>query len=143
MHTYFASSDASSTSTAAVPVRDSKQSRPRIVLVDDEPSILVTWQAILESHGYEAICCGSAQEALAAFDKGCACVITDYHMDDMTGLEVLKAARAVADFPVLLMTAEASPALKQAAMLAGAAGVLNKPVRVRTVIETLEKLLQR
>ncbi|MGH9523564.1 MAG: response regulator [Terriglobales bacterium] len=111
------------------------------MLIDDEPSILRTWQAILDAHDIEAVCCDQAAIALVAIAEGCDCVITDYHMDDMTGIEVVTAARAIGSAPVLLMTGDDSPALRAAAMAAGAAGVIGKPMPVRVMIEEIEKLL--
>jgi two-component system, chemotaxis family, chemotaxis protein CheY len=116
--------------------------QPRVVLLDDEPSILRTWKAIMEAHDFEALCCACASDALEAIAAGCDCVITDYHMDDMTGLEVIRAALPLTRAPLILMTADDSRSLRDAALAAGAAGVIAKPVPVLTLIGVIRKVIR-
>ena len=115
----------------------------RVVLLDDEPSIVKTWKAILEAHDIEAIACGRAAEAIAAIRQGCDCIITDYHMPDLTGIEVILAAKQTTHAPFIVMTGDDSPKLRAAASAAGAACVLSKPVPIKSVLEIIEKLSGR
>jgi len=112
----------------------------RIVLLDDEPAILRTWKAILEVHGFDPVCCESAADALLAMAQGCDCVVTDYHMRDMTGIEVIVAAKLLTRAQVILMTADDSPKLRSAAAAAGAACVVGKPAPIAGVIEIIDRL---
>lgn len=118
----------------------SQQRKLRVVLLDDEPSILKTWSAILEAHDFEAVACGRAADALAAIGEGCDCVLTDYHMPDMTGIEVITAAKPLTDAPFIVMTGNDSPKLRAAATTAGAACVMAKPAPIKSVLEIIEKL---
>src|SRR3954469_24515875 len=118
----------------------SPQRKLRVVLLDDEPSILKTWNAILEAHDIEAVACHRATEALAAIDEGCDCVLTDYHMPDMTGIEVIMAAKTLTDAPFIVMTGNDSPKLRAAATAAGAACVVAKPAPIKSVLEIIDKL---
>lgn len=43
--------------------------KPRLLFVDDEPSIRFTLPAILEMHGYEVTCCASVTEALSCIQS--------------------------------------------------------------------------
>ena len=117
--------------------------RLRVVVVDDEPSILKTWQAILEAHDFVAVCCDRASDALAAILRGCDCVLTDYHMPEMTGIEVIVAAKHVTRAPFIVMTGNDSPKLRAAATAAGAACVLCKPAPINSVLEIIRKLCKR
>lgn len=112
----------------------------RVVLLDDEPSILKTWNAILEAHDFDAICCERAADALVAIARGCDCVVTDYHMPDMTGIEVILTAKHYTRAPFLVMTGNDSPKLCAAAMAAGATCVLSKPAPIKSVLEIIERL---
>ncbi len=117
--------------------------RLRVVLVDDEPSILKTWKAILEAHDFDAVCCGCASDALKAILDGCDCVVTDYHMPDMTGIEVIAAAKQITRAPFIVMTGNDSPKLRAAASAAGAACVIAKPAPIRSVLEIIGKLCEK
>lgn len=119
------------------------QRKFRVVLLDDEPSILRTWKAILEAHDFEAVCCERANEALAAIQQGCDCVLTDYHMPDMTGIEVIMTAKPLTRAPFIVMTGNDSPKLRLAATAAGAACVLSKPAPIKSVLEIIQKLVAR
>jgi CheY-like chemotaxis protein len=116
------------------------QRKLRVVLLDDEPSILKTWHAILEAHDFDALACERAAEALAAIYEGCDCILTDYHMPDMTGIEVIVAGKHLTDAPFIVMTGNDSPKLRSAAMAAGAACVLSKPAPIKSVLEIIERL---
>ncbi len=119
---------------------EAPRQRLRVVLVDDEPSILKTWKAILEAHDFVAVCCDRAADALAAIQRGCDCILTDYHMPDMTGIEVIAAAKHFTRAPFIVMTGNDSPSLRAAATAAGAACVLSKPAPIKSVLEIIQKL---
>jgi CheY-like chemotaxis protein len=112
----------------------------RIVLLDDEPSILKTWKAILEVYGFEVSCFERAMDALTQISAGCDCVVTDYHMPDMTGIEVIEATRLLSKTRIILMTANDSPKLKKAATAAGADCVVSKPAPINSVVQMIEEL---
>jgi CheY-like chemotaxis protein len=57
-------------------------------------------------------------------------VISDLHMSPMDGVELLhevRARKALADLPFILMSGEQTPAAIAAAIQAGASGILSKP----------------
>jgi CheY-like chemotaxis protein len=118
----------------------SKQKR-RVVLLDDEPSILKTWKAILEANDVEVTACETAQQALAAIEcGGIDCLLTDYHMPDMTGIEVITRVRQISPARTIVMTGNGSAQLREAAKAAGAACVLEKPTPIAKVLDVIEKL---
>jgi CheY-like chemotaxis protein len=111
--------------------------RRRIVLVDDEPRILEIWDSILTLAGYEVQCFRDPVRALEAIAKGCECVITDYHLPTMTGVELILAARALSKAKFLIMTGNASDAVTKAALAAGACGVVHKPTSPPMVLQKI------
>lgn len=114
----------------------------RILLVDDERSILMTLTAILQKNGFTVTSAGSAQEAkkkLAShqFDL----VITDLKMEnDGAGFEVVKSALQQPYKPAtLLLTAYPVPQQEWAAH--GADGLLEKPTEMSALLKTISHLL--
>ena len=114
--------------------------RRRIVLLDDEPAILRAWSAILEVHDFEAVCCETAAQAMAALADGCDCFITDYHMQDMTGIEILRLVRERVTVPTMLMTADDTPSIRAAALAAGATEIIGKPAPILKVVARIQEL---
>jgi CheY-like chemotaxis protein len=114
----------------------------RILLVDDERSIVMTLTAILQKNGFQVTSAASAREAkekLAGnkFDL----VITDLKMEtDGAGFEVVKAALEQPYKPAtLLLTAYPVPPQEWATR--GADGLLEKPTEMSALLETISHLL--
>ncbi len=112
----------------------------RVVIVDDEPGIVATWTAILQACGYEAEGHTDVSAAVTAIARGCDCVITDYHMPQMSGVELIRAARQWSPAKFILITANTSPEVAEEAMLAGAACVLHKPTLATSVLQKVAQL---
>ncbi len=72
------------------------------------------------------------------------CLITDWNMPGMPGLELIKAVRAdarLAKLPVLMLTAEAKRDQIIEAAQAGVNGYVIKPFTAATLKEKLDKIL--
>lgn len=115
-----------------------------ILVVDDEVSVANLIGAVLDSRGYRVTVFSDSQKALSNFRSAPAsidAVISDQTMPGLTGLELVKAMRALrADLPIILCTgysAELNPEI------AARIGVefLTKPISFNTLQVTLEKLL--
>jgi CheY-like chemotaxis protein len=80
---------------------------PRILCVDDEPSIRQLFHEELSEEGYDVDTAGSGAEAIAKIKKQPPdLLILDIRMEDMTGLEVLQAVRPqLPTLPVIFVTA--------------------------------------
>lgn len=114
----------------------------RILLVDDEPSILTTLTAILQKNGFQVVSAASAREAIEklARDKF-DLVITDLKMEsDGAGFDVVKAALEQPYKPAtLLLTAYPVPSEEWSAH--GADGLLEKPTEMASLLQTISQLL--
>jgi DNA-binding NtrC family response regulator len=101
----------------------------RILVVDDEPKLGRVVAQMLELDGHAVVRAGGGREALARLaEDDFDLVVTDLRMPDVDGLAVLRAARAKAPPPeVVLMTAYATAESAVEAMKAGAADYVIKP----------------
>ncbi len=119
------------------------QSIPAILVVEDEPDILMILRRILRdvTSDYDIIAVPQARTAMKQLAlQDCALVITDYAMPDMTGLDLAQhIQRTAPQTPVVMITAYANPELLNAAKAAGVAYVLYKPFSV----DELEQVLRR
>jgi two-component system response regulator AtoC len=114
----------------------------RVLLVDDQPSMLLALQSLLQSNGHETVEAGSGREALAQLE-GIDAVITDYSMQGMDGLQLLQAIRERDELlPVVFLTAHGSERLVVRAMKAGAYDYIVKPPDDEEVLLVVERALE-
>ncbi len=106
-----------------------KDSRYRVLVVDDHASARESVADVLRQAGYEAATCASAIEALTLLAaKPVDVVVTDLQMPGMDGLEFIRELdRRRLGVQVLMITAHASIASAVEAMRHGAFDYLEKP----------------
>ena len=84
--------------------------KPRVLVVEDEPTILDNVLYALNSEGFDATGCSTGQQALdtlegdAAFDLA----VLDVGLPDTTGFEVCKTIRTTSNIPIIFLTARSS-----------------------------------
>jgi len=117
----------------------------RVLVVDDEAAVLLTYQLILERQGYEVLACGTSVQAIAAvqnqrFDV----VLCDYSLEEQhTGFEVISAARGVdPDVPAALLTGYATKETADEAASRGI-GVMFKPIEIEEFLSTTSNMVRR
>jgi nitrogen-specific signal transduction histidine kinase/ActR/RegA family two-component response regulator len=118
----------------------------RVLLVDDEASVLSFMRELLGNWGLEVVATREPQSALAhlqqepgAFDL----VLTDQTMPQMSGLDLAHAAAALTPrVPVLLYSGYADLIDEQALQRAGVCRLLRKPVEPADLRAALESCLQ-
>ena len=101
-------------------------------IVDDDESILYTVRAMSEAIGLPIKTSQSPKEALGWVRDGAVdLLLTDYHMAEMGGFEVIRAARQISrDVTLIVLTIEESPSVASELRLAGADDFISKPVRL-------------
>jgi len=116
----------------------------RILVVDDEKSLLIALRGLLSREGYQVETASSGEEALRRIETGSFhLVITDLAMEGIDGMQVLERARVVdPDLAVVMITAHGSEKTAVQAMKLGARDYIPKPfdndelrVIVRRVME--------
>jgi DNA-binding NtrC family response regulator len=113
----------------------------KILVVDDEPSILKLLKEALTQWGYQVGCVGTGAEALEAirtelFDAA----ITDIRMPEMSGLDLLREIKRHDDsIEVVIMTGYPTIASAVEALKEGAYDYLSKPL----ILDELRHLMAR
>jgi DNA-binding NtrC family response regulator len=116
----------------------------KILIVDDEQSILLSLSYILKVEGVEVLACNEieqAEEALANshFDL----VIADIRMSGINGIEGLELLSYIKErftTEVIIMTGFGTPEMEAEAYRRGASNYFKKPIEIPTLLEAVAKL---
>jgi DNA-binding NtrC family response regulator len=113
---------------------------PRVLVVDDEESILRIHTRALIKHGYRVETALDGNAAMAALAQGPVDVIlSDIDMPGMTGIQLLERVRAHdLDVPVVIITGTPSTATAMSAMEHGALRYLVKPVDLTSLLKLVD-----
>jgi len=116
--------------------------RRRILVVEDERNMQAVLKLLFDGQGYETRCVSDGLEALAALDADadyCA-VISDFKMDRMDGLGLLKTMRERGvRAPFVLITAYGTVEKAVEAMKLGAVDVVTKPFAKETLLGVVSR----
>jgi CheY-like chemotaxis protein len=117
-----------------------------ILVVDDDEDCIATLQLALETLAEVAIRPAlSAEAALRALESGTfSAVITDIHLPEMTGLELVERIRKTPRFrslPVLVLSADPDPSTPARALGLGANAYFAKPFSPSAMRKKLEELI--
>ena len=116
-----------------------------ILIVDDEIDIIQSLKRGLRNKGYRVLGAQSGEEALNLVDqtKDIDLVLTDYAMDGMNGMELIRAVRKKnASLPVIVMTAYGEKKLAIDALRNRCVGFLEKPFTLEQMITEIESAKQ-
>jgi len=110
-----------------------------IVIVDDDDAVLESLGILLKAHKFDTLLYRTGEEILGTpCPLKAACFLLDLNLPGMSGLEVMAFLhRKMPGVPVVLMTALRTGQLKKAARSAGAAALLDKPVKEGRLIEVI------
>jgi len=103
----------------------------RVMTVDDSQTVRQALEIILTEAGYEVVEAVDGQDAL---DKWAECsvdmLIADLHMPKMNGIDLIKEVRQKEGgrfVPIIMLTSESQPEMKEGGKKAGASGWIVKP----------------
>ncbi len=114
-------------------------SKPKILVVDDDPAVILTVTTALEAEGYPFEETHSAESAIQKLDAASyPIVITDIYMAGKTGLDVLQRAKSLNPRgAVILMTGKGTLETAMEATRAGAFEYLAKPFSIERLMEAV------
>lgn len=129
------------------PSAEVPQPGDRILVVDDEPDIIALVAYHLARSGYRVSTASTGGEALhAAREEQPALVILDLMLPELSGFEVLekmRADRALADIPVLMLTARREEPDRIQGLSLGADDYLVKPFSPQELVLRVRNILRR
>ncbi|MFQ5441197.1 MAG: response regulator [Thermodesulfobacteriota bacterium] len=119
------------------------ESKPKVLLVEDNYMNKVLVKEILELNGYEMVAAENGAEAirLVATEKP-DIVLMDIHlpgMDGVTATRLIKSENKYRAIPVLALTASASKSDEEEILGKGFDGYVAKPIDVKNLLEALDK----
>jgi two-component system, NtrC family, response regulator HydG len=117
----------------------------RVLVVDDEAAVLLTYRLILERQGYEVVACGTSVQAIEAIERQrFDLVLCDYSLEEQhTGFEVISVAKKQdSKVPAALLTGYATKETADEAASRGIS-VMFKPIEIEEFLATTSSMLRR
>ena len=115
----------------------------KILIVDDEQSILDMLKLQLEFEGYSVYTAGNAAEALDKLSYSPDIVLLDINMDGMNGLDLCVSIRDFISCPIIFLTARVSEQDKINGLMAGGDDYITKPFSVNELLARISAHLRR
>jgi DNA-binding NtrC family response regulator len=116
-----------------------------VLVIDDDPDMRTVLRDFLERDGHRVL--EAANGADGMFLVQCEqidVVILDKEMPGINGLDVLSIlGRRCPSIPVILITAFGGPHVAEEARQRGALLYVEKPFRVATIVQTVQRLMPR
>ena len=116
----------------------------RILVVDDEPTLVATLTFNLEKEGYEVIAASDGGQALEAVRASFPdLVILDLMLGEMHGFEVCRTLRKESNIPILILTARTDEVDKIVGLEIGADDYMTKPFSMKELLARVRARLRR
>jgi len=119
----------------------------RVLIADDNPTNRFVAEKLVAIIGCDSVSVEDGDEAVAAVKAGSFdLVLMDVKMPRMGGLEALRLIRAdpaVADIPVIALTANADPADALVYMDQGMDAVVEKPIKPELLFAAMERVIEQ
>jgi len=116
----------------------------RVLLVEDDASLIDAYRMVLEPRGLEVVGANTASEALARLEEARPkAIVADLRLPDAHGPELLLALRKAApEIPLLVLTGREPDRARDAGDEIDVAGYMTKPVSGAELAERIEELLR-
>mgnify|MGYP001559851134 FL=1 len=116
----------------------------KVLIVDDEPSVLLMLERCLTEAGCVVRRAASAEAGIAiARSEPLDVILTDLCLPGMNGFEAIGAFRGERGTPVLVMTGHNDSEFQKDAICFGAVGLIEKPVDLIQLIDSVRRAAGR
>jgi DNA-binding response OmpR family regulator len=117
----------------------------RVLVVDDEPNIVMSLRFLMEREGFQVEVAASGQAAVAALGRQPAdLVLLDVMMPELDGFEVcqrIRANPAWRDTKIVMLTAKGRDVERDKGMALGADAYVTKPFSTRDLVAKVKQML--
>ena len=124
-----------------------QRNKPRILLVDDQESVLKLLDAILKVRNYDVVYASNGLDAVdIALSMKPDLILLDVMMPGMDGFKVcqtLKANIPTMDIPVVFLTARGDDADREMGEKVGGSGFVKKPFRSAELLNVISALIEK
>jgi two-component system KDP operon response regulator KdpE len=125
-------------------VNSAAESKPNILVVDDEPQIRRVLRTALAGHGYNVRTASDGDEALDIMREWRPeLVITDLSMPNMGGLELCRRIRSKYAVPIIVLSVRGEEKPKVEALDSGADDYVTKPFNMNELVARVRAGLRR
>ena len=118
----------------------------KVLIVDDEPNIVISLEFLMEREGFEVAVARDGSEALERIRSGRPdLVVLDVMMPKLNGFEVCQAVRAdpeLAGTLIVMLTAKGREAEMNKGLALGADAYIAKPFSTRDLVTRVKSLLE-
>jgi DNA-binding NtrC family response regulator len=116
----------------------------KVLVIDDEPSVLSAMEQALKAAGHSVILAGNGAAAIKSYEKEPAdLVITDMFMPEFDGIELIGHFRRLfANLPIIAVTGHPGNTLDIAKKL-GVVAVLQKPFALDELLNAVTEALKK
>jgi len=116
----------------------------KILVVDDEPTLVATLRYNLEREGYEVVTAADGESGLsAARDTRPDVIVLDLMLPGLDGLGVCRILRREMTAPILMLTAKTEEVDKVVGLELGADDYVTKPFSMRELLARVRALVRR
>jgi DNA-binding response OmpR family regulator len=119
--------------------------KPRILIVEDDPHILLGLEEVMKGDGFDVTVCNRGDKAIETAAK-ChpALIVLDVMLPGASGYEICKQLRSKKNpTPILMLTAKGQEIDKVVGLDLGADDYVTKPFGVRELLARIHALLRR
>ncbi|HDS08249.1 MAG TPA: response regulator [Bacteroides sp.] len=118
----------------------------KILIIDDEPYILMMLKKMLEKAGYDVDLASNGREGMELFQKEPAClVITDIIMPEKEGLETIREMKRLSpDLKIIAMSGGGKISAEnylETASIFGATKIIEKPFTQNEMVSAVKELI--
>jgi DNA-binding response OmpR family regulator len=119
----------------------------KILIVDDEPNIVIPLQFLMEQNGYNTLVAQSGEEALESISKEKPdLILLDIMLPGIDGFEVCEIVRLNPEWrntKIIFLTAKGRDVDIAKGMILGADEYITKPFSNQQIIDAVTKLLKK
>ena len=117
----------------------------KILIVDDEPNIVVPLEFLMKQSGYEVMIARNGKEVLESVVKSRPdLVLLDIMLPDITGFEIchtLRTAYDMQDMKIILLTAKSRDSDIEKGMAMGADAYIIKPFSTKELVKKINEMI--